>query len=452
MEDFKNNISRLAVGLLELKPELAIQHGEKVLDKIEETLKSFKLKVICGEKVAGSMALQAALLTVINTGKRCFKGGVTVVLKDEIRPLVNWPGDLSLNQIAKELGATVIASDDKKIAYTVDIVLGVDSSADGWRVLCNAWTGGVAPPGSTIPKLDGPQDFPLGGILGGSLAVGLSFLKTAGFDLTIGYEPVGISLWRPDLNWTSTEAQGPVPKEFPSKLWLLGLGHLGQAYSWCLGLLPFENPQEFLVKLQDDDKVVIGNIDSGMLTENQYVGKYKTRIVSEWLEKRGIRTRIVERKFDEQYFKQEVDPNILLTGLDKASVRAKIKTGEFHLALDVGLGAGLNFDLIRLNVFPNIGTTASELWRNATQTENLSTPAFKEYSKKFFACGVSVGVASSFVGCVSGCMTISELLRSYSGGTKLSHFYLTLREAPNLDVGVVGQYETETFVGKTNLK
>jgi hypothetical protein len=451
MQDFKDNVSRLAIGLLELNPELSSQHGEKVLDKIGETLKSFKLKVICGEQVMGSMALQAALLTVINSGKRCFKGGVTVVLESDVKPLIKWPGDLSLIQIVKELGATVISEDDS-IGYTVDIVLGHDSKANSWRVLCNAWTGGVVPPGSIAPSLNGSQDFPLGGILGGAMAVGLSFLKVAGFDPSIGSEPTGISLWRPDLNWISAEAQGPSPKEFPSKLWFLGLGHLGQAYAWCLGMLPFEKPNELLVKLQDDDKAVTGNIDSGLLTENRVVGIYKTRIVSDWLEKRGISTRIVERKYDDHYSKQETDPGILLAGLDKVLVRTKIKTSEFLLVLDAGLGVGLNFDLIRLNMFPNIGRTPAELWGTNTEAEGNSTPAFNEYSKKILGCGVSLGVASAFVGCVSGCIIIAELLRSYSGGIKLSHFYLTLREASCLDVGVLGEYKTETFVGKVNLK
>ncbi len=452
MDDFnKDKISRLAVGLLELRPELLDEHGEKVLGEIGETLKSFNLRVTCGEQIASSMALQAALLTVINTGKRCFKGGVTVALKGDTKSLINWPGNLTLNQIAAELGATLIASDNIAPA-TVNIALGDVSNNDDWRVLCNAWTGGVIPPGLTAPTLEGSRDFPLGGILAGALAVGLSFLKTAGFDPSIGSEISGISLWRPDLYWANAEAQGPVPKEFPSKLWILGLGHLGQAYSWCLGLLPFEKPKDLLVKLQDTDKAVIGNIDSGLLTEdkNNLIGSYKTRIVSDWLEKRGISTRVVERWYDDQYFKQQDDPGILLSGLDDVRVRRMIKTNEFKLVLDAGLGVGLNFDLIRLHMFPNVNKTPSELWENSKEKD--STPAFKKLSEKILRCGVSMGVASSFTGCASGCMVLSEILRSYSGGIRLSHFYLTLRETNLSHVGVLGRYETQTFVGSTNLK
>ena len=29
----------------------------------------------------------------------------------------------------------------------------------------------------------------------------------------------------------------------PSRLWLIGLGHLGQTYMWGLGLLPYSNPE-----------------------------------------------------------------------------------------------------------------------------------------------------------------------------------------------------------------
>jgi len=55
---------------------------------------------------------------------------------------------------------------------------------------------------------------------------------------------VGISLWRSDLHCLDDSAGGPGVTLLPNKFWLLGLGHLGQAYIWNIGLLPFKAPNE----------------------------------------------------------------------------------------------------------------------------------------------------------------------------------------------------------------
>ncbi len=43
---------------------------------------------------------------------------------------------------------------------------------------------------------------------------------------------IGLSLWRPDLDWRADESNGPLIELLPKRLWLLGMGHLGQAYAW----------------------------------------------------------------------------------------------------------------------------------------------------------------------------------------------------------------------------
>jgi len=36
----------------------------------------------------------------------------------------------------------------------------------------------------------------------------------------------------------------PLLSNLPNRFWVLGLGHLGQAFLWNLALLPFPNRQE----------------------------------------------------------------------------------------------------------------------------------------------------------------------------------------------------------------
>jgi hypothetical protein len=440
----RDSISRLAVAFLEHDPEL-IKLGNSAFTVIEERLRSYMLVIRCGERIKTSVSDQAALLTAINVGKRCFKGGVYVQISDKVKSLLPWPEYNDLNVIAQSLGALNF-KDIGSTNYT-ELWIGASSDKNTWRLLTNNWSCGVIPPNIELVELPGENNFPLGGIAGAALAVGTIFLKVAGFDYSIGSERYGISLWRPNQLWFEPSAQGPTPESFTSSLWLLGLGHLGQAYAWVIGFLPFKNPNEMLIKLQDDDRLVKGNYDSGMLSEPNLENNYKTRVVAAWLEARGISTKIVERRYDAFYCRQEDDPEILLGGLDTIAVRKILKSEEFKLILDCGLGAGLNFDMIRFNAFPNIGRPPSELWKNAK--EIATTPNLKTLSQKLVGCGFTVGIASAFTGCFSACIMVSELLRSYNQGQKLSHMYLSLREISNHDCGILGHYNTEAFSGMT---
>ncbi|MBS1682167.1 MAG: hypothetical protein JST48_10670 [Bacteroidetes bacterium] len=445
----KESISRLAVAFLELDPSLA-ELGDKALDSIKDRLSSYTVAIFCNEEIENSASQQAALLTAINVGKRCYKGGVFVFLKEEVKCLLNWPIRASLNEIAEELGARVNSGNEKNV-YTAEILIGsAKLDNDKWLLQVNDWNAGIIPPGIKHSTLTGAQDFPLGGILGGALSIGLTFLKIAGFDHSIGSEAVGLSLWRPDLNWDDPQSIGPKPESFPNKVWILGLGHLGQAYTWALGLLPLRNPKDLFVKIQDDDRIEEGNYDSGMLSEKINEGEYKTRVCASWLESRGILTAIVERKYDEKYHRQNTDPEILLVGVDKLEARKSLKIEEFKLVLDCGLGAGLNFDMIRFNIFPNLKTSPKKFWENAKEIE--STPVLKNLSQKLIGCGYTVGIASAFTGCVSACLIISEILRSYHQGIKLDHHYMSIRELSSSNLSLIGDYRTETFCGSTPMK
>lgn len=442
----RDSISRLAVAFLERDPELLRKHGDNVLQIIEQQIKGYTLVVSCGEEINDSASYQAALLTAINVGKRCFKGGVYIDIPDHIRCLLPWSEAKSLKEVARSLGSK--PKSELSIKSYTELTLG--NSGNGWRLLVNNWSCGIIPPGCDPVELLGENNFPLGGIAGAALAVGSIFLRVTGFDFSIGLKSYGISLWRQDINWNEKDAQGPVPKFFPSDLWLLGLGHLGQAYSWVIGLLPFEDPKKLLLKLQDDDRLVKGNYDSGILSESLQEGWYKTRVVSNWLEARNIQTRIVERKYDVNYNRTDDDPAILLVGVDKLDVRKILKTDQFKLVLDCGLGAGLNFDMIRLNVFPNTDKTPAELWANAKEME--TTPLLKELSQNAVGCGYTVGIASAFTGCFSASIMLAELLKSYHQGQKLSHHYLSLREIASSDYRILGTYGSDTFSGMTTFK
>ena len=79
-------------------------------------------------------------------------------------------------------------------------------------------------------------------------------------------------------------------------LWIIGLGNLGQAFAWLLGCLPYPASPPPLLVLQDFDRVTPANESTSLLTSPRDVRCKKTRLVADWLDRRGFETVIEERE------------------------------------------------------------------------------------------------------------------------------------------------------------
>ncbi|MDP3913163.1 MAG: hypothetical protein Q8R96_05435 [Bacteroidota bacterium] len=137
----------------------------------------------------------------------------------------------------------------------------VESISSGWRGGVNFLNQ------KKIVFVENNSKISFGPIVSASLVCYHAFCKVFqinddGIDLNFG-----ISLW--NLNsgddWHKSENDGPEKPYLPRNIWTLGLGHLGQAYLWTLGLMPFDNPNLVQVLLQDADVVEPENIGSQVL-------------------------------------------------------------------------------------------------------------------------------------------------------------------------------------------
>ena len=270
----EDNLNRLALGIIE-KNKCSYPDALRILGSLE-------LYVKCGEEIRKSVSLQAALLTIVNTGKRAFLGGVFVEMPDDMGLNLKWPFSNTLNRAVTDLGGTIIS--ESRIGKNFSIHLGLPASIDdnSIEVICNGWIGGISN-GIDKVKLNQEIDFAVGGILGGAIAVSSVFMRQTNINPSSCDHSTGISLWRPDLSWTSVEAQGPKLKYLPKRVWLLGLGHLGQAYTWTLSLLPYPKSEDFNPLLQDFDRITDGNYSAGLLTDKQNTSPRKTRHCAKWL-------------------------------------------------------------------------------------------------------------------------------------------------------------------------
>ncbi len=240
-----------------------------------------------------------------------------------------------------------------------------------------------------------------------------------------GHRSVGLSLWRPAANfdWLDSDDTEPVLAYLPSRLWLIGLGHLGQAYLWGLGLLPYRDPGDLSLVLQDVDKITTSTESTSILTDSTLVGQYKTRTMAQWAERVGFKTKLQERIFAADFKRQTDEPSIALCGVDNGLARRALDQVGFDLVVEAGLGRGhRDFRTMRLHVLP--GTrAAADIWKQVPVMERVEDkPAYSKLLSEgvLDRCGMTLlagkAVGAPFVGSVAGCLVLSEVLRLLHGG------------------------------------
>jgi hypothetical protein len=386
--------------------------------------------LIADDAVCVSTNGQAALLTAVTTAVRAF-GNVHVVLAtpgEIIRAGVN--NGTALQEAVKAEGANPITAEDVLLisrAWPI-VLIGATTAvpprsagcAPTLRVRWTSWTVIVEParPPTTLGMHD--NACVLSAIAGGALAVSEAFnivLARGGSDA--GHRPIALNLWKP-----GTTENGPDLRYAPAHWWLVGLGHLGQAYSWVLSWLEYEQPSQVQVVLQDTDRTTAANHSTGMLTPVDSRGERKTRLVAASLDRIGYDTHIIERRIDTSTVLTPADIHVALLGVDNLAARRLISQIGWRLAIDAGLGAGpSNFSSIMVRRFPG-RTTSTDVpgWADSALAPMIvpNSPAFDDLRRRTDTCGLAElagkAVGASFVGAVAGTLAVSEAVRELHGG------------------------------------
>ncbi len=395
-----------------------------------DMLGKISLGLVCGDEIHHSGALQAALLTSINSGKRAFRGGVKVCLPASIPLRVPWPNAVTLNDAVFSLGAEIVTKIDEDVSGL--LVFGNIRHPTGIRVVCDGWRAGLLPADFEAVNLNGP-DFALGGVFAGALGVSQAFMKAAEINRRELLKPIGFSLWRADLSWLDQSAIGPSLHSLPRKLWLLGLGHLGQAYAWTLGLMSFPLAEPAIVYLQDYDTIESGNWSAGLFCEPTHVGHLKTRLAASWLEQRGFQTRVIERAFDCNFKRMDNEPRVAICGFDNPESRQILEEADFEFVVDAGLGASLDhFDRIVLRTFPEASQKARDIWAEPiSELPRLNEALFELPEGE---CGIVMNeisgkaISSAFVGACASAMVLGEVLKALHGGRRCEFLSIQLRD------------------------
>lgn len=406
-----------------------IDSGESAsISEALDTFSRYGVRIRFDGETYQDVGQQILALTAINCAARSFQGNVLIEGEDfeltapgfigqRLQTFLDWAGVKAQTPIEAGRWPRILVSGDR---------VGRDDIY-AWSA---GWDFGIG-----SPRLSGGPVFAPACVAAAGLALSEAFSLLRGDNPYAGKRRLELSLWEPRAS--SAEAGGAIDVPPQEALWLIGLGHLGQAYAWTLGFLPAGSRPVFL---QDVDVVSPSNLSTSMVSHAPDVGRKKTRIVAGWLEERGYCTALVERRFDETQRVRPEEPGIALFGVDNAAARRVIESAGFRLVIDAGLGSGFNdFRGLRLRAFPGPSVAAS-LWASEAPPHALLAPAYRQLLMAGAEpCGVTTlatrAVGAPFVGCVAASYVLAERIRRQLGGAGIGFLDMHLRDPQQLEVG-----------------
>lgn len=413
--------------------KVVLDTGEATtLEEAQRLFAGYRLVLEIGRDVAGSPTLQAMVLTAVNTARRCFLGGVDVVGSVDMDLLVPWKRCRTLAEAVTDLQGRASMHAPARIHGLPRIIIGdgrlpIEGTKFAVSGTFDGWCGGVLP-ADDPRRLPERQECVPAGVLAGALAVGEVFQHVRGNPYA-GRRDAGLSLWSPEptVSWLDAGGRGQRLELLPAELWVIGLGHLGQAYLWTLGLLPYEDAGDVLLVLQDFDVLVEANDSTSLLTKRMMLGQMKTRAMARWADQRGFQTRLVERPFGPNFHIARDEPGAALCGVDNPRARAALEDVGFQRIIDAGLGAGpQEFLAFQIHAFPANRRTAHAVWDGVPSDDiapaptPANQPAYDALVRQGAdPCGVTLlagrTVGASFVGAATASMVIAEALRLAMG-------------------------------------
>jgi hypothetical protein len=392
-------------------------------------------RIVVGIGDSKNPSAQTGMLTAVALARRVFLGGVFVTGDLDVpmlSPLFDVP---TLREAVQRLGAETQNGDANLPTIWIGGPTREETVGFSVRATFSGWRGGVVPACSAT-QLNEQNAIPLAAMLAAALAINEAYLFVSGASSSAGRRRQGLSLWYPsaEYNWLETWSDGPTLEYLPSKLWLIGLGHLGQAYLWALGSLPYAKNKSLSLVLQDFDEITVSSESTSVLTDVSLVGTKKTRALAKWADSRGFRTTIHERLFDGSFSRQPHEPPIALCGLDNALGRQHLDQVGFDFVVEAGLGRNYqNFQTLRLHTLPATRSGA-DIWRYQSEVESPEPQgAYRALleSGQLDHCGVTMlagkAVGAPFVGSVAACLAVSEILRLLHGGVINQMIDLDLR-------------------------
>ena len=385
--------------------KILVDSEQVSFDEAQARLRSLTLEIVVARE-ATSPAAHAAILTAVSVGRRTFVGGVRVT------GAVDGPLNSALPLGAESLAeaAAAVGASDFDCAASRTVFVGMSGAPRvAWSVSpwWNGWRAGTAKPGEA--RWDEGHN-PLPGIAAGALAVGVAFeaerKEFVEFDGEVDLWPVGAGRKAPRFEEVF----------LPRALWLIGLGNLGQAFLWALTALPFEDPGEVSLVLQDRDTVTEENWATSVLVKDETYGLLKTKIAEHWADAKAFDVRRIDRRLCARDRIEGDDPRLAFSGVDKFEPRRHMAEVGFDCIVDAGLGrTASDFDRYRVTVFDRTRPIDQHFAGQEDAPVAQDVPAgdaYRRLEEQIGQCGTAeiggASVAAPYVSALAAAIAVSR--------------------------------------------
>ena len=381
-------------------------------DEAQARLRALTLEVVVAPE-ATSPAAHAAILTAVSVGSRTFVGGVRVTgaIDQHLSSALPF-GARNLDEAAFLAGTSVFGGRPSRTIFVGTSRVPTEAwSVSPWW---NGWYAGTVKSGE--PGWDA-GDNPLPGIAAGALSVGAAFEAERG---RLGCRRDEVNLWPV----RASEAAPRFADVFlPSALWLVGMGNLGQAFLWALAALPYADPADVSLVLQDRDMITEENWATSVLVMGETYGVLKTKVAEQWALEKGFDVRRIDRHLRASDRLDNNDPRLALSGVDKVEARKLMAKVGFDCIVDVGLGrTSSDFDRYRVTVFDHIRLIDMHFAEQKDEPVGgaiLEGEAYQRLEAEIGRCGTAeiggASVAAPYVSALAAAVATSRLISVASG-------------------------------------
>jgi molybdopterin/thiamine biosynthesis adenylyltransferase len=379
--------------------KLALDEGKAAsYADAQRLFRTFRLRIAVGAGFAASPAAEAAVLTLLNAAPKTFLGGVELVGDLQQRCTMAWFRGQTLAQVAE--GFAVLCRGQANDSDTATILVGGDSTngvlelglhldADGFTLDPEGRSGWTREAAVAV------------GVAAAGVAINEAFQRIYRGRAVAGARRIRFELPR-------------ATRREPFEAWLIGLGHLGQAYLWTLAL--HASPEQRVrLRLTDYDEVTLSSLSTCLLVDMADIGRKKVDAVADKLAKIGFDVVRDASKLVLDEGTHISDFSMVLVAVDNIGLRRGLDRLRGARILESGIGHGAEgFTRVQMHAFPG-RRLARDVWHGedsrASRRVDISQPAYQALLRESGdECGTTLvasrSVATPFVGAFAGAVLV----------------------------------------------
>jgi hypothetical protein len=385
--------------------KLALDDGSAAsIEEAMDRFKSFNLQIAVGDDVAGSPALQAALVTMLNAAPRTFLGIVSVVGNLDTVLQIGWFRCQTVRSVAAVFGVTAVDA----VQFHPTVKIGqVDLAVEppfAINLACDQRGFRLSP--EPIDSFPNAANIPAGVAAAGA-ALNEAFHFTYFHRGWAGQRDIAFVL----------PPRASATLRLPESLWFIGLGHLGQAMMWTMGLGQVDGAPSPRLRLQDNDAITQASLSTGLLTKQAHIGKLKVDIVADEMSLLGFACERLTTRVDLSNGPIRTSDTCLVS-VDSFNFRRQLDQVQSPSTIEGGIGDGLaGFTRLQIHRFPGI-RKAADVWigadPKATRPISVEAPAYQKLIyESGDGCGIAQlagrSVATPFIGAFAGAFMYAVL-------------------------------------------